>query len=264
MELVVECSESALQVQAEKSPPVIDRLLDYRVDTAEPLECFRCAACIPSLTLLGQRQMRPSKPLVLQIHLHQPCRLNRCESSPSPCHACTSHASHRDKSPSAFKADRRRMLACVLPVCIIMWVALPVHRTEDNRFLGLALSKRLHGEHWRRLFRGDPDGARCLLPPYRLSGAPATLLILFYMSAQLKTSIQSHRCAVAELCHACRAESDTDVLLEVDLPFWIYPDDVSVRILPDQLHITVRNELSLTRTYWQNKCAATHSLHACK
>ena len=45
-------------------------------------------------------------------------------------------------------------------------------RTEDNRFLGLALSKKLHGEHWRRLFRGDPDGARCMLPPYRLSGAP--------------------------------------------------------------------------------------------
>ena len=44
MELVVDCSETALQVQSEKSPPVIDRLFDYHVNTAEPLECFRCAA----------------------------------------------------------------------------------------------------------------------------------------------------------------------------------------------------------------------------
>ena len=33
-----------------------------------------------------------------------------------------------------------------------------------------ALAKGALGEHWRRLFRGDPDGARCLLPPYRLAG----------------------------------------------------------------------------------------------
>ena len=38
------------------------------------------------------------------------------------------------------------------------------------------LCKATHGEHWRRLFRGDPDGARCLLPPYRLAGRPSCVL----------------------------------------------------------------------------------------
>jgi hypothetical protein len=57
MELVVECSEGALLIQPERSPPVIDRAFDYRVDTAQPLECFRCAAsgrmqnlCLPPQT----------------------------------------------------------------------------------------------------------------------------------------------------------------------------------------------------------------------
>ncbi len=39
----------------------------------------------------------------------------------------------------------------------------------------LELAKAERGEHWRRLFRGDPDGARCLLPPYRLAGARSGL-----------------------------------------------------------------------------------------
>ena len=33
------------------------------------------------------------------------------------------------------------------------------------------LPKAKVGQHWHRLFRGDPDGARCLQPPYQLSGA---------------------------------------------------------------------------------------------
>ena len=44
-----------------------------------------------------------------------------------------------------------------------------------------------------------------------------------------------------------------DVLLEVDVPFWICPEDVTVRIMPDRLHVSVRNELSLCRTYWHNR-----------
>ena len=52
----------------------------------------------------------------------------------------------------------------------------------------------------------------------------------------------------------CCAESDNDVLLEVDLPFWIHPEDITVAILLDRLRIAVCNELDLTRVYWQNKC----------
>ena len=47
------------------------------------------------------------------------------------------------------------------------------------------------------------------------------------------------------------AESEGDVLMEIDLPFWVYPEDVDVRFLPDSLQVSVRNELRLSRTYWQ-------------
>lgn len=58
-------------------------------------------------------------------------------------------------------------------------MATPMHlsivccmsRTEDNRVMTIQLSKGKAGKEWKRLFRGDPDGARCLQPPYELSGA---------------------------------------------------------------------------------------------
>lgn len=34
----------------------------------------------------------------------------------------------------------------------------------------MCLTKGQPGENWRRLFRGDPDGARCMEPPYRITG----------------------------------------------------------------------------------------------
>ena len=40
--------------------------------------------------------------------------------------------------------------------------------------LGLVMAKSGPGEHWRRLFRGDADGARCMQPPYTLSGDAVT------------------------------------------------------------------------------------------
>ena len=49
MELVVDCSEAALLVQPQNSPPVIDRLFDYSIDTAGPIESFRCAT-LPART----------------------------------------------------------------------------------------------------------------------------------------------------------------------------------------------------------------------
>ncbi len=35
----------------------------------------------------------------------------------------------------------------------------------------LCIPKAEYGEHWGRLFRGDSHGARCMQPPYTLSGA---------------------------------------------------------------------------------------------
>ena len=43
-------------------------------------------------------------------------------------------------------------------------------RTADNRVMTIQLPKGKPGQVWTRLFRGDPDGARCLQPPYQLAG----------------------------------------------------------------------------------------------
>jgi hypothetical protein len=40
------------------------------------------------------------------------------------------------------------------------------------------------------------------------------------------------------------------------VPFWICAEDIAVRILPDALHVTVRNELALRRAYWRRDDAA--------
>ncbi|KAK9831834.1 hypothetical protein WJX81_000048 [Elliptochloris bilobata] len=128
-ELLLEAGAGAVKLQAENSPPVIDRALAYGVDASQPVTTFR---------------------------------------------------------------------------------------TQDNRLLVAALRKAAHGKQWRRLFRGDPDGARCLLPPYRL------------------------------------AESNDDVVMELVLPFWTDPEDVSVHIAAKGVSIRVRGSLDLRRTYWRN------------
>lgn len=53
--------------------------------------------------------------------------------------------------------------------------ALPTNRTQDNRVCVLAIPKAELGEHWSCLFRGDSRGARCMQPPYTLSGAQRAL-----------------------------------------------------------------------------------------
>lgn len=47
------------------------------------------------------------------------------------------------------------------------------------------------------------------------------------------------------------AESEGDAVMEIHLPFWVFPQDVDVRFTSNSLHVSVRNELRLRRTYWQ-------------
>ncbi|KAI7845861.1 hypothetical protein COHA_000595 [Chlorella ohadii] len=128
-ELVIECTQRGLVLQAEDSPPLIDRLFEHAVDGSRPIETFR---------------------------------------------------------------------------------------TKDNRVCVLCIPKAEYGEHWGRLFRGDSHGARCMQPPYTLS------------------------------------ETQDDVIMEIELPFWIDPEDVSVRFGERELAVAVRNTLHLRRTYWRN------------
>ncbi|PSC71468.1 heat shock [Micractinium conductrix] len=128
-ELVVECSAARLLVQAEDSPPLVDRFFAHAVDTERPIESFK---------------------------------------------------------------------------------------TVDNRICVLAIPKGQPGERWRCLFEGDSEGARCMQPPYNLT------------------------------------ETEDDVLLELELPFWIDAEDCRVEFGERQLSVDVRNTLRLERTYWRN------------
>ena len=49
------------------------------------------------------------------------------------------------------------------------------------------------------------------------------------------------------------AESAEDVLLELQVPFWIGADDVHVDIGEQQLHVSVRNTFCFSRTYWTSR-----------
>ena len=49
------------------------------------------------------------------------------------------------------------------------------------------------------------------------------------------------------------AETDDDVTMEIELPFWIDAADVRVHISDTQLQVDVRNTLSLQRVYWRNR-----------
>ena len=52
-QLVVECSQRGLLVQAEGSPPLIDRLFEHAVDASQPVETFRCRACAEETARCG-------------------------------------------------------------------------------------------------------------------------------------------------------------------------------------------------------------------
>ena len=69
--------------------------------------------------------------------------------------------------PRGFAAALQRAHPC-LPRCL---PPATNRRTSDNRVCVLAIPKAEPGEHWGRLFRGDSHGARCMRPPYTLSGA---------------------------------------------------------------------------------------------
>lgn len=58
-------------------------------------------------------------------------------------------------------------------------------------------------------------------------------------------------------CHdpiVLNADTDTDVTLEFELPFWIEEGDTQVDVTGTGLAVHVRNQLSFRRTYWRNRC----------
>ena len=66
-------------------------------------------------------------------------------------------------------------------------------------------------------------------------------------------SLCAHRLLSGPL-FAC-SESNDDVVMELDMPFWTDPEDVSVDIKDCDVSVHVRGSLDLRRTYWRNACA---------
>jgi hypothetical protein len=87
-------------------------------------------------------------------------------------------------------------------------------QTEDKRFFVLSIPKSNMGEDIKQCFEGDPDYARCIQPPYTLH------------------------------------ESNTEVIMEFELPFWIDEEDVRVDITKRTVRVRVTNEIDTIRHFW--------------
>ncbi|GMH39071.1 hypothetical protein BSKO_06969 [Bryopsis sp. KO-2023] len=93
---------------------------------------------------------------------------------------------------------------------------LTCFKTKDNRFYVLVLPK-LHPSIWNCMFEGDSDGVRCLEPPYTLY------------------------------------ELEDEVVLEMNLPFWIETSDVDVTFTEGSVGIWVRNICNIRRDFWTKR-----------
>jgi len=105
--------------------------------------------------------------------------------------------------------DRRR--------CII--IVRKIRRPSDDNDNDDQGEEQIHGCHehwWPVLFRGDPNGARALIPPYTL------------------------------------AESDEDVVMSLPVPPWIEDSDVKVAVTPCSLRVEVRNQMKIHKEFWCN------------
>lgn len=170
--------------------------------------------------------------------------------------------------------------------CTTCIPACGTRRTEDNRVCVLAIPKATWSEHWRCLFQGDSEGVRCMQQPYTLSGGqqlppgqPVGATWLPDEQAGKRAGGQAgrpSRRAVKPVTAwrrawrrsgpeplaqpagppSCAAETQDDVLLELELPFWIEREDVAVEFGREQLRVGVHNTLQLMRTYWRDRWAA--------
>ena len=129
--------------------------------------------------------------------------------------------------------------------------------------MALTLPKQECGASWQRLFRGDSDGMRCMQPPCSIAGENRYACNVEQCQSNLyHEGIPFLWCALAPLQNMILhvAETDSEVTLEFELPFWIDEDDLQVDISSTQLNILVRNELSYQRSYWRNRHVMSFTL----
>ena len=106
----------------------------------------------------------------------------------------------------------------------------PYEVMGDGKKSGLYLVK-MHkgnpGEHWARLFEGDPAGVRCLVPPWKMT------------------------------------ENEDDVVLEIDCPHWVQPDDITIEFTDKMFTCKVQGHIETWRTYWTKTDEAQKSKPRC-
>jgi len=108
----------------------------------------------------------------------------------------------------------RRRLARPIDETAPMEIIRGVEKTR----VALAMTKAEPGAVWDRVFDGDPTFARCLEPPYRVH------------------------------------ETNEEVVLEMELPFWIEADDVTFAADARRVSVRVSGALGgegLARTFWR-------------
>lgn len=71
------------------------------------------------------------------------------------------------------------------------------------------------------------------------------------MAAVAPVSLDGTDCT--QLVWSGYAESEEDVQLELQVPFWIDANDVHIDIEEHQLRVSVRNTFCFSRTYWTSR-----------
>lgn len=100
------------------------------------------------------------------------------------------------------------------------------------------------------------DRALCLIMHCARSTMLATWACLCVTSSAIVSLIHAADMSNISLPRRCSAaESESDILLEAPVPFYIEASDVHVDIGPDRLQVSIRNTLSFKRTYWKHRWA---------
>jgi hypothetical protein len=110
--------------------------------------------------------------------------------------------------------------------------------TADGRTAIIALAKSQPGKAWRALFAGDSDGARCVVPPYRVSQPP-------------DDAAPGGGGGGGSEASASPSPPST-VSVDLPLPWWVRAEDVAVDCSPDALTITAAGgaAAAVTRRFW--------------
>ncbi|GAX76439.1 hypothetical protein CEUSTIGMA_g3884.t1 [Chlamydomonas eustigma] len=126
-------------------------------------------------------------------------------------------------------------------------------RSSGNRTVGIMIAKANVGEAWKRLFMGDPEGARCCDPPPQVTMAQVKKAEAVLLVPQ--DSCREEQAKIAKAIGGCAAtyvlkQLETEVVIELQVPFWVTKKDVSVSISHTAVRVRIDDYLDMHRTFW--------------